>query len=171
MERLIPLGSAGGSDPSAVGAKAARLSDAKLAGLPVLPGWVLPPPAAVTAIRLDLVEPGPGEQIAASRAAEALHVDAATLRDLALVAHRSFRTSVVRSSTPVDEDGRWAGAFATYHDVDRSMLPLAVRGCWASAFSCSSLAAAASSLRTRAAQARVKAITIGMVRRICMSVT
>src|SRR4029077_19696653 len=126
---------AGGSDPSAVGAKAARLSDAKLAGLPVLPGWVLPPPAAVTAIRLDLAEPRPGEHIAASRAAEALHVDAATLRDLALVAHRSFRTSVLRSSTPVDDDGRWAGAFATYHDVDRSMWPLAVRGCWASAFS------------------------------------
>ena len=42
---------------------------------------------------------------------------------------------MVRSSTTADDDGRWAGAFASYLDVGRELLPVAVRGCWASVFS------------------------------------
>jgi hypothetical protein len=37
--------------------------------------------------------------------------------------------------TPLDDDGRWAGAFASYLDVAPDDLDVAVRGCIASAFS------------------------------------
>jgi hypothetical protein len=42
---------------------------------------------------------------------------------------------VVRSSTPLDDDGRWSGAFASYLGVGASDLATAIRGCWASPFS------------------------------------
>ena len=46
---------------------------------------------------------------------------------------------VVRSSTALDDDGRWSGAFASYLGIEPGDLPTAVRGCWASAFSVDAL--------------------------------
>jgi hypothetical protein len=135
MQRLIPLDAPEAGDSQIVGAKAARLSRAMSEGLPVLGGWVLPVAASSIPLRLGgavLEEHGPA---AATMAVSRTTLDAALSRDLAAIEHPTARRSIVRSSTTFDDDRRWAGAFATYHDVERTLLPVAVRGCWASAFS------------------------------------
>lgn len=47
---------------------------------------------------------------------------------------------VVRSSTRLDGEGAWSGAFASFREVTPDVLDTAVRGCWASLFSPDSLA-------------------------------
>lgn len=42
---------------------------------------------------------------------------------------------VVRSSSPLEAEGRWAGAFTSYVGVTREQLEIALRGCWASVYS------------------------------------
>jgi phosphoenolpyruvate synthase/pyruvate phosphate dikinase len=41
---------------------------------------------------------------------------------------------IVRSSSPLEQDGRWAGAFSSVTGVGREDVAAAVRSCWASAF-------------------------------------
>ena len=41
---------------------------------------------------------------------------------------------IVRSSSPLEGDGRWAGAFSSVTGVGRDDMAAAVRSCWASAF-------------------------------------
>jgi phosphohistidine swiveling domain-containing protein len=41
---------------------------------------------------------------------------------------------IVRSSSPLEGDGRWAGAFSSVTGVGREDVAAAVRSCWASAF-------------------------------------
>ena len=43
--------------------------------------------------------------------------------------------AVVRSSSPLERDPRWAGAFATYHEVGADDVETALLGCAASVFS------------------------------------
>jgi phosphohistidine swiveling domain-containing protein len=157
MERLVPLGSAEAVDAGAVGAKAARLSLAVAAGLPVLPGWALPVAASADAVHVGVEALERRGGAAATLALSALPLDGALVRDLDRVEHREARTSVVRTSTPADDDGRWAGAFATYHDVEPELVPVAVRGCWASMFSPDVLA------RRRRLSGPVAALGVGVV--------
>jgi phosphohistidine swiveling domain-containing protein len=119
-------------DPAAVGRKASLLAEAAAAGLPALPGAVLPLEASAGAIDAGvraLAEGGPAA--AAYLAASAVDPPADAIASLAGVAP----SVVVRSSTPYDDDGRWSGAFASYLDVGPGDLRVAVRGCWASAVS------------------------------------
>ncbi len=130
------------------------LAAAVNAGLPVLPGWVLPLEASAAAI------------VAGARALETAGPPRAYLAametvvpaglDEALVSLRRPRTRsgegtepggeppdderlVVRSRPILDDDGRWSGAFASYLGIEEGDLPTAVRGCWASAFSSDAL--------------------------------
>jgi phosphohistidine swiveling domain-containing protein len=125
-------------DPAVSGVKAARLAAAAYAGLPVLVGRVLPSVASSDAF---------------ARAVEALEVGSASSAYLAameadvpadlgeeLVPRPAPENLVVRSSTLLDDDGRWSGAFTSYLGVSASDLATAVRGCWASAFSTDALA-------------------------------
>jgi phosphohistidine swiveling domain-containing protein len=45
----------------------------------------------------------------------------------------------VRSSSPLETDGEWAGAFTSYVAITPEELPKAVAGCWASAFTVDAL--------------------------------
>jgi phosphohistidine swiveling domain-containing protein len=48
---------------------------------------------------------------------------------------KSLGTSlVVRSSSPLEGSGRWAGAFTSYVGIAPDQIGVAVRGCWASAY-------------------------------------
>ncbi len=49
-------------------------------------------------------------------------------------------TLAVRSSSPLESSGYWAGAFTSYIGITPEELPKAVAGCWASAFSVDALA-------------------------------
>jgi phosphohistidine swiveling domain-containing protein len=132
MERLIPLEHA--DDPEVAGDKAAGLARARSAGLPVLPGWVIPTGEAENArlVGIEALErSGPP---AACLAVVDAELAPAVRRDLSEVGDALGGPAVVRSSTNRDADPRWSGAFATYHDVGYPDLASAVRGCWASAF-------------------------------------
>ena len=120
-------------DPAVVGVKAAGLSAAANAGLPVLPGWILPLGASTDAIAAGVralqTSGRPSAYLAAMEAAVP-----SPLPSSAAMEGEPGRF-VVRSSTALDDDGRWSGAFASYIGIEPGDLPTAVRGCWASAFS------------------------------------
>ncbi len=126
-------------DIARVGAKAARLAEARQRHFGVLPGLIVPIEASGRGIRAGqaaLRERG----VAAGRAAvSAAGLDPGLLEDLARMADLGPRL-VVRSSTELDGDGAWSGAFASFEDIAPDEVATAVRGCWASLFSPDALA-------------------------------
>lgn len=131
MGRLIPLDDDRAREPTVVGHKVARLARAAAAGMPVLPGWVLP---LEEAARAESVAERGASPAAAVLAISALQLDEGLERELEVVAGSLGGSLVVRSSSLLDGDPRWSGAFASYLAVRSYELPAAVRGCWASAF-------------------------------------
>jgi len=130
VNRLVPLDDDRALDPTVVGHKTARLARAAAAGMPVLPGWVLP---LAESARVATVAGG-GRSAAAVLAVSALQLDEELERELEVVAASLGESLVVRSSSVLDADPRWSGAFTSYLAVRADELPAAVRGCWASAF-------------------------------------
>jgi phosphoenolpyruvate synthase/pyruvate phosphate dikinase len=130
VARLIPLAAA---DAPEIGFKAARLAAAWRAGLPVLPGVVVPVAearaflqAAASAVR--------AHGLAAGRPAVlACTIDSALSEELRGTVDALGGRVIVRSSSPLEGDGRWAGAFSSVTGVGRDDVA-AVRSCWASAF-------------------------------------
>ena len=134
MADLLALEDPRARDPRVTGAKAAALAGARARGLPVLPGVVAPAAMLMPAIAAGAaaLERSPAAaQLAVSGARLEAGVESA-LR-AACAGYRDG--AVVRSSSPMDDDPRWSGAFATYHDVGRSDLATALLGCAASVFS------------------------------------
>jgi len=145
MRRLVALaelvGAGGGLAQGAVvpgigqiGGKAARLGAALRAGLPVLPGWVVPVGegesamgAGAEAIRANGVGAG---RVAVLGAA----LDAELVGELRAVVDGLGGRVIVRSSSPLEGDARWAGAFSSVTGVGPDNVASAVRSCWASGF-------------------------------------
>ncbi|MGH9247911.1 MAG: PEP/pyruvate-binding domain-containing protein [Acidimicrobiales bacterium] len=124
-------------DPTRVGAKAARLARARAAGLPVLPGVVVPSMYAGPAIRLGVDTLTQGGSGAARLAVMSIDVDAKVLAELVEVVRDN--PAIVRSSSAMESGGVWAGAFSTFHDIGPNDVRTAVRGVWASVFSVDAL--------------------------------
>jgi Pyruvate phosphate dikinase, AMP/ATP-binding domain/PEP-utilising enzyme, mobile domain len=138
FSRLAPLG--GTATPAAVGAKAARLSAALRAGLPVLPGWVVPCEAARPALSAAASAVRRGEAAAARRAALSCPLDPGLGTELAAAVASLGGRVIVRSSSPLERDPRWSGAFSSIAEVGQDDVPTAVRSCWAAAFAVDPLA-------------------------------
>lgn len=105
----------------------------------VLPGLIVPVEESGRGVRagqVALQERGVG---AARAAVAAAGIDPGLLQDLARAADLGPRL-VVRSSTPLDDDGAWSGAFASFEDIAPDEVATAVRGCWASLFAPDTLA-------------------------------
>lgn len=124
-------------DPKRVGAKAAALALARQGGLPILPGLVVEASASVRHMELGssaLAERGSGGArltVASEPIPGAVGIE---------VAGRALSaTLAVRSSSPLEMDGEWAGAFASFAGITPEELPKAVAGCWASAFTVDAL--------------------------------
>jgi phosphohistidine swiveling domain-containing protein len=132
MERLIPLGDARARDPEVAGDKAAELARAAAAEMPVLPGWVLP--FGESAAAIAAARSGSGSPAAAVLAVSSVGLDPGLRHELGEAVRALGGHVVVRSSSPLEGDARWAGAFASYLDVGAGEIEAAVRGCWASAF-------------------------------------
>ena len=133
VERVIgplTLGDPAARDAAVVGSKAALLAVALEAGLPVLPGAVVPMEVSAASVATGaeaLAARGrPQAYLAASRGAPT--------GDLVDALASVGSSLVVRSSTGLDADGRWSGAFASYLDVAPHDVDVAVCGCWASVF-------------------------------------
>lgn len=123
------------SDPGVVGAKAAGLARALRAGLPVLPGVVVP--AACAAGVVEAVAPALAEGNAGKARLAAMKVepDPAIIAELRAAVDHLDAPLIVRSSSPLEADGTWSGAFSSFHDISHDELATAVRGCWGAAFS------------------------------------
>jgi phosphoenolpyruvate synthase/pyruvate phosphate dikinase len=117
-----------------MGFKAARLACALRAGLPVLPGWVVPVgegrrvmSAGTAAVRTNGLGAG---RVAALGVA----LDAGLVAELTAAVDGLGGQVIVRSSSPLEGDGRWAGAFSSVTGVRCEDVAAALRSCWASAF-------------------------------------
>ena len=135
MRRVYALDDPRVLDHAVVGSKAAALGRARAAGLPVLPGAVVPVAVATSALRFGADALAERGGPAAVLGVTGMPLDDELVRDLRDVGRRLGGRAIVRSSSLLDLDPRWAGAFETYADVSADDLPIAVRGCWASAFS------------------------------------
>jgi phosphoenolpyruvate synthase/pyruvate phosphate dikinase len=129
---------------SLAGAKAARLAAAWAAGFPVLPGWVLPAAESRPAIRAGAAAVDGGRPAAARRAALSCLPDPQLAGELRAVVHSLGGRVIVRSSSPLEDDPRWAGAFSSVAEVGPGDVVTAVRSCWAAAFAVDPLARLAS---------------------------
>ncbi len=125
---------------SIAGAKAARLAAARAAGFPVLPAWVLPAAESRPAIRAGAAAVCGGRPAAARRAALGCPPDAALAGELRAAVHSLGGQVIVRSSSPLESDPRWAGAFSSVAEVGPGDVLTAVRSCWAAAFAVDPLA-------------------------------
>jgi hypothetical protein len=124
-------------DPVRVGAKAAWLSRACRAGLPVLPGVVVDAAASLGHMSIG-VEKLAGRGSGGARLAMTAE-PLSFANELMARAGRLGDVLVARSSTALEASGVWSGAFTSYLDVSPGDLPRAVAGCWASAFSVAAL--------------------------------
>ena len=142
---ILDLDDERATEAALAGAKAAWLARARRAGLPVLAGVVLTADASAAAMAFGaqaLAHRGPGR---ARSTIWALPLDGSMLSQLHTLASRLGEPLVVRSSSVLEGDGAWSGAFASFPDITLADLPTAIRGCWASAFSVSALSRYASS--------------------------
>ena len=160
------------------GAKATRLAQAWRAGLPVLPGWVVPVEAARPALRSGAAAVRARGAAGGRRAVFVHQMDRALVAELEEIgarlsdaiagqltksvtgpgarhptrpdarqftgpgarhptgpgARRFTGRVIVRSSSPLEGDPRWSGAFSSIAEVGPGEIASAVRSCWASAF-------------------------------------
>lgn len=118
-------------DPGIVGDKAARLAQARAAGLPVPDSVVVPcsvSAAALTAAARDVHRRG----LHACRL-DVMSADVSDLMDLVELAREVGPSLAVRSSAPLEDDPRLAGAYSSLIGVLPEELPTAVLAVWASA--------------------------------------
>ncbi|HEY3683091.1 MAG TPA: PEP/pyruvate-binding domain-containing protein [Streptosporangiaceae bacterium] len=134
MHRLLGLDDPRCRDAARVGAKASRLARARRAGLPVLPGWAVPVAEARPALRAGAAAVRASGAGGARRAVLGHRPDAVLTGELATAAARLGGRVIVRSSSPLERDPRWSGAFASLGEVTPADVALAVRSCWASSF-------------------------------------
>lgn len=116
------------------GAKAAGLARARAAGLPVLEGFVVSPAASVGAISAgrELLEPAGsgGARMAVIRS----QLDPSLLADIASAAAGLPQPVIVRSSSVLEGEGEWSGAFTSVPEVSHDEIPKAIRSVWATSF-------------------------------------
>jgi len=130
---LLSLDDPAALEAGRVGVKAALLARARQNGLPVLPGRVVPWQWASTALAHGADALAGGRVAGARRSVLAAPISAEL--GFALGAITDFEGPLVaRSSTNLDEDHRFAGAFASLGDLQVEELPVAVRACWSSVF-------------------------------------
>ena len=133
---LITPSSGAGPFPNTaeIGFKAARLAVALRAGLPVLPGFVVPAAEARPSLQAAAAAVQ-AHGIAAGRLEVFRHpIDPALAAELRGAVDALGGRVIVRSSSPLERDGRWAGAFSSVTGAGREDAAAAVRSCWASAF-------------------------------------
>jgi hypothetical protein len=132
---LISLADEWALDPRLVGHKAARLAAARQAGLPVPDGLVVPTHLSRPAMELGsrLLEEG-GRSGRARLAIARMELEEGLVGALEEAGRSLGERLAVRSSSPVETSSLWAGAFSSYLEIRPAEVAVAVRGCWASAF-------------------------------------
>jgi hypothetical protein len=127
------------ANPRLAGAKASWLARARHQGLPALPGIVLTTEVSGPALQHGteaLVRRGSG---GARLEVGHLPIEDAVLAEIRQAASRLGTSLAVRSSSILEGEGEWSGAFASYLDVAPAEMQAAIAGCWASAFTVANL--------------------------------
>jgi phosphohistidine swiveling domain-containing protein len=117
-----------------IGAKAARLARAAAAGLAVLPGWMVPVAEGRPAAGAGAAAVRQGRPAAARRAVLGHRLDERLAAELREAVTGLGGRVIVRSSSPLEGDPRWSGAFSSVAEVGPDDVVAAVRSCWSSAF-------------------------------------
>ncbi|MDH4118140.1 MAG: PEP-utilizing enzyme [Acidimicrobiia bacterium] len=131
---ILTLDDVEATDPAVAGAKAAWLARGRQASLPVLPGIVVPADASKEPMAFGVEVMGlrgsGGARLAMSQ--QPLSIP---LSEALLDATESMpEPMIVRSSSILEGQGEWSGAFTSYLEIFHGEVETAVRGCWASAF-------------------------------------
>lgn len=134
--RVLALSDAAARDVAVAGAKAAGLAAASAAGLPVLPGVVVPVAESADVVGAAMGALASGGSAGRARlAVMKAEPGAELLRELRARLSGLSEPLIVRSSSPLEADGTWSGAFSSFHGIGVDDLGTAIRGCWGSAFS------------------------------------
>ncbi len=137
--QVLPLGEPTTTEIAVAGAKAAGLSRARRAGLPVLDGFVLTVNTSAETLQSaaeTLAERGSG---AARLAIMRTELDAELLSKLRESAKRLPEPLIVRSSSVLEGGGEWAGAFSSLGELRRDEVAKAILSMWAGVFALESL--------------------------------
>ncbi len=134
---IVDLDHEASLDPARSGAKASWLARALQAGLPVLPGLVVE--AATSRHHMEIGAAAIAKRGSGGARLTMMSEPVPMAAELVTAADSLGDRLVARSSTLLEASGQWAGAFTSYVDIAPDELPKAVAGCWASAFTVSSL--------------------------------
>ncbi|MYI18601.1 MAG: hypothetical protein F4121_00495 [Acidimicrobiia bacterium] len=137
--RVVRLDDPEALDVSAVGAKAANLARARRAGLPALDGFVVTLAASAEPLRQaaeELARRGSG---AARMVLLRSELDEALAAEIDGAAAALAEPLIARSSSALEGEGTWAGAFASLPELRRDEVPKALRSVWSGMFTLEAL--------------------------------
>ncbi|MCY4104708.1 MAG: PEP-utilizing enzyme [bacterium] len=137
--RVVRLDDPEALDVPAVGAKAAGLARARRTGLPALDGFVVTLAASAEPLRLaaeELARRGSG---AARMVLLRSELDEALAAEIAEAAAELAEPLIARSSSALEGEGTWAGAFASLPELRRHEVPKALRSVWSAMFTLEAL--------------------------------
>ena len=137
--RIVRLDDPEALDTPTVGAKAANLARARRAGLPALDGFVVTLAASAEPLRRaadELARRGSG---AARMTMLRGGLDETLAAEIAEAAAGFAEPLIARSSSALEGEGTWAGAFASLPELLRHELPKALRSVWSGMFTMEAL--------------------------------
>jgi hypothetical protein len=132
--RVVDLDHPSATEVAVSGAKGAGLARARAARFPVLDGFVIPAGASVEALTAGRAVLESGGSGAARMTVIRSQLGAALIDDIAAAAAPLPQPVIVRSSSVLEGDGQWSGAFTSVPEVAHEEIPKAARSVWATCF-------------------------------------
>ena len=129
--RVVALDHPAALDVTVAGAKAAGLARARRAGLATPDGFVVTAAASLPVLRHAAGALGERGSGAARLAVLRSDPDDALTAEIATAAERLTEPLIARSSSALEGEGMWAGAFASLPELRRDEVPKALRSVWA----------------------------------------
>lgn len=126
-------------DVATVGAKAAALAKARRAGLPALDGFVVTLAASAGPLRMAAAELAGRGSGAARMVLLRSELDESLLAEIAAAAAELAEPLIARSSSALEGEGIWAGAFASLPELRREEVPKALSSVWSAMFTLEAL--------------------------------
>ncbi len=137
--RVVRLDDPEALDVSAVGAKAAGLARARRAGLAALDGFVVTLAASAEPLQQAAAELARRGSGAARMTVLRSDLDETLAAEIAEAAAGLAEPLIARSSSALEGEGTWAGAFASLPELHRDEVPKALRSVWSGMFTLEAL--------------------------------
>ena len=137
--RVVRLDDPEALDVSLVGAKAAGLARARRAGLAALDGFVVTLAASAEPLQQAATELARRGSGAARMTVLRSDLDETLAAEIAEAAAGLAEPLIARSSSALEGEGTWAGAFASLPELHRDEVPKALRSVWSGMFTLEAL--------------------------------